>query len=150
MNDAATAATTVTVRVVLFDPEALVAVRVTVFAPAVVYAWLGFWEVLVPPSPKFHCHEVGLPIEVSVNATDCPGAGKAGLYVKDAVSAPPTVTVRVVLLEPEPLVAVRVTVLDPAVVNAWLGFRDVLVPPSPKFHCHEVGLPVVVSVNATD
>jgi hypothetical protein len=70
VNDAATAATTVTVRVVLIDPEALVAVRVTVLAPAVVNAWLGFWEVLVPPSPKFHCHEVGLPVDVSVNATD--------------------------------------------------------------------------------
>jgi hypothetical protein len=73
--------------------------------------------VLVPPSPKFHCQEVGLPVDVSVNATDCPGAGKAGLNVKDAASAATTVTVRVVLLEPEALVAVRVTVLDPAVVN---------------------------------
>ena len=141
---------TLIVRLMLLDPELFVTVSVTVLDPAVANVWLGFWEVLVPPSPKFHCHAVGPPVDVSVNATDCPGAGKAGLYVKDAVSAPPTVTVRVVLLEPEPLVAVRVTVLDPAVVNAWLGFRDVLVPPSPKFHCHEVGLPVDVSVNATD
>ena len=35
MNEAASAAPTVTVRVVLLEPEALVAVRVTVFDPAV-------------------------------------------------------------------------------------------------------------------
>jgi hypothetical protein len=69
VKDAASAATTVTVRLVLFDPEALVAVNVTVFDPAVANVWLGFREVLVPPSPKFHCHEVGLPVDVSVNAT---------------------------------------------------------------------------------
>jgi hypothetical protein len=79
VNDAATAATTVTVLVVLFDPEALVAVRVTVLAPVVVNVWLGFWAVLVPPSPKFHSHEVGLPVDVSVNATDWLTAGEAGL-----------------------------------------------------------------------
>jgi len=38
LNDAASTATAVTVRVVLFDPEALVAVSVTVFAPVVVNA----------------------------------------------------------------------------------------------------------------
>jgi hypothetical protein len=36
VNDAARAAPTVTVRVVLFEPEALLAVSVTVFDPAVV------------------------------------------------------------------------------------------------------------------
>jgi hypothetical protein len=55
---------------VLVEPVLLVTVKVTVFAPVVVNAWLGFWDVLVPPSPKFHCHEVGLPVDVSVNATD--------------------------------------------------------------------------------
>jgi hypothetical protein len=64
---------------VLFDPEALVAVRVTVFDPVVVNACVGLWEVLVPPSPKAHDQEVGVPVEVSVNATDCPTAGDAGL-----------------------------------------------------------------------
>jgi hypothetical protein len=47
---------------------------------------------------------------VSVNWTVCPAAGEAGLYVKDAVRAGTTVTVRLALWEPELLVAVRVTV----------------------------------------
>jgi hypothetical protein len=69
----------VTVLLVLFDPEALATVRVTVFDPAVVYEWLGFWDVLVMPSPKFHNREVGVPTDVSVNWTVCPAAGEAGL-----------------------------------------------------------------------
>jgi hypothetical protein len=72
--------------------------------------------VLVIPSPKFHCHKEGLPIEVSVNWTACPAVGEAGLKVNDAVSAVATVTVRLALLEPEPLATVRVTAFDPAVV----------------------------------
>jgi hypothetical protein len=46
--------------------------------------WLGFWAVEVDPSPKSHCQEVGLPVDVSVNCTDCPAAGEAGLQVNDA------------------------------------------------------------------
>ena len=38
-----------------------------------------FATVLVVPSPKFHDHEVGVPVEVSVNCTDWPAAGDAGL-----------------------------------------------------------------------
>jgi hypothetical protein len=72
--------------------------------------------VLVIPSPKFHDQEVGLPADVSVNCTDWPAVGVAGLKVNDAVSAVATVTVRLALLEPEPLATVRVTAIDPAVV----------------------------------
>jgi len=72
--------------------------------------------VLVAPSPKFQDQEVGFPVEVSVNCTDWPVAGEAGVKLKEAVTAAATVTVRVVVFEPELLVAVRVTVLDPAVV----------------------------------
>ena len=104
---------------------------------------------LVPPSPKFHCQAVGVPAEVSVNCTDCPTTGEAGLLLKEAARAAATVTVLVVLFDPEALVTVRVTVLDPAVVYEWLGFWDMLVPPSPKFHCQEVGVPADVSVNCT-
>jgi hypothetical protein len=43
--------------------------RFTQYDPAAVYVWLGFWIVLVALSPKFHCQEVGLPVEVSVNCT---------------------------------------------------------------------------------
>jgi hypothetical protein len=35
--------------------------------------------VLVVPSPKFHCQEVGDPVEVSVNCTAWPAVGDAGL-----------------------------------------------------------------------
>ena len=53
---------------------------------------------LVKPSPKFHCHEVGLPVDVSVNATDCPAAGDTGLNANDAATTATTVTVRFVLV----------------------------------------------------
>jgi hypothetical protein len=79
VKDAVRAETTVTVRLALWEPELLVAVRVTVKEAAVAKVWLGFWAVLVPPSPKFHCQEVGPPVDVSVNCTACPAAGDAGL-----------------------------------------------------------------------
>jgi hypothetical protein len=72
--------------------------------------------VLVVPSPKLHCQEVGPPVDVSVNWTDWPVAGEAGLNVKEAASAVTTVTVRLTLLEPVLLVAVKVTIFDPEVV----------------------------------
>jgi hypothetical protein len=150
VKEAVRAAATATVRVVLFEPDALVAVKVTVLDPAAAYVWLGFRVVEVAPSPKFQDHAVGVPVDVSVNATACPAVGEAGLYVNEAASATPTVTVRVVLFEPDALVAVRVTVFDPAVVYVWLGFRVVEVAPSPKFQDHAVGVPVDVSVNVTD
>ena len=115
MNDAARAVATDTVRLVLLEPVALVAVRVTVFEPAVAKAWLGFWAVDVDPSPKLHDHDVGVPVDVSVNCTDWPAAGDVGLYVNEAARATTTVTVLLVLLEPEVFVAVRVTVFEPAV-----------------------------------
>jgi hypothetical protein len=57
------------VRLVLFEPDVLDTVSVTVFDPAVEYVWLGFCSVDVVPSPKFHDHDVGVPVEVSVNCT---------------------------------------------------------------------------------
>jgi len=101
------------------------------------------------PSPKFHRQEVGEPVDVSVNWTACPAAGELGLNVKDAVRAGTTVIVRLTLWEPELMAAVRVTVKDAAVAKVWLGFWAVLVAPSPKFHCQDVGKPVDVSVNCT-
>ena len=67
---------------------------------------------LVPPSPKFHCHEVGLPVDVSVYCTTCPVVGEAGLYWNDAfkVDAGKTLTVWLTLLEPELFVTVSLTV----------------------------------------
>jgi hypothetical protein len=58
--------------------------------------------VLEAPSPKFHCREVGEPVDVSVNCTACPAAGEAGLKVKDAVSDCPMMIVRLVLLRLDP------------------------------------------------
>jgi hypothetical protein len=48
--------------------------------------------VLVTPSPKFHSHEIGLPVDVSVNCTACPAAGEEGIKAKDATGAEPEVT----------------------------------------------------------
>jgi hypothetical protein len=77
-----------------------------------VYAWLGFWEVEDVPSPKFHCQEVGAPVDVSVNCTAWPAAGEAGPNVKDAetVDEGLTVTVWLAVFVPEPLLAAKVTV----------------------------------------
>jgi len=66
--------------------------------------------VLVVPSPKCHCQEVGLFVEVSVNCTARPVSGEAGLKVKDAAPAEGiTVIVLDLVLEPALLPAVRLT-----------------------------------------
>jgi len=70
----------------------------------------------VDPSLKLHDHEVGVPVDVSVNWTDCPAAGEAGPYVNDAANAARTITVMLALFEPEALLTVNVTVFDPVVV----------------------------------
>ncbi len=53
----------------LLEPEALIAVKVTVKDPALLKVWLGFLEVLVLPSPKFQDQLVGLLVEESVKVT---------------------------------------------------------------------------------
>jgi hypothetical protein len=57
----------------------------------------------VDASPKFHCQDVGDPVDVSVNCTVWPAAGEAGVKVKDAVSVGEgiTVTVRLAVFVPE-------------------------------------------------
>jgi hypothetical protein len=105
--------------------------------------------VLVLPSPKFHCQEVGKPADVSVNCTAWPADGDAGLKVKDAARAGSTLTGWLALLEPEALVTVNITVYDPAEAKVWLGSCEGLVPLSPKLHCQEVGSFVEVSVKST-
>jgi hypothetical protein len=69
VKDAVRAGTTATDLLTVFEPEALIAVKVTVNDAAVVNVWMGFWEVLVEPSPKLHCQAVGLPVDVSANCT---------------------------------------------------------------------------------
>jgi hypothetical protein len=66
--------------------------------------------VLVVPSPKCHCQEVGELLDVSVNWTVFPACGDAGLYVNDAAPAEAiTVIVRLRALDPALLPAVRLT-----------------------------------------
>jgi hypothetical protein len=60
---------TTTTLVTLLESEALVTTKDTAYEPAAAKAWLGFWSVLVEPSLKFQLHEVGLPLELSVNWT---------------------------------------------------------------------------------
>jgi hypothetical protein len=122
VKTAVSGAPTVKVRLMLLDPEALVTVKVTVFVPTLANVWLGFWAVLVAPSPKFQDQAAGLPADVSVNCTDWPVTGVAGLKEKEAASAAPTASVWLEELEPEPFETVKVTVFVPAPVYAWLGF----------------------------
>ena len=49
-------------------PPAFDARSVTVYVPAANVCW-GFCAVDVVPSPKFHAHDVGDPVDVSVNCT---------------------------------------------------------------------------------
>ena len=70
---------------------------------------------LVPPSPKLHCQMEGLPVDASVNCTDCPATGEAGLKLKEAEITVRTDTVRLTVFESVLLLTVNVTVLDPAV-----------------------------------
>jgi len=76
--------------------------------------WLGFLAVLVAPSPKLHCQEVGPPEVVSANCTVCPGPGVVGLKTNVAgESAGTTVTVFVAFFEMVLLAATRVILRNP-------------------------------------
>jgi hypothetical protein len=59
------------------------------------------------------------------------------------------VTARLPVLAPAVFAAVSVTVKLPEEENVWVGFRAVLVPPSPNVHDHAAGEPEDVSVNWT-
>jgi hypothetical protein len=58
--------------------------------------------VLVDPSPKFQDHEVGVPVEVSVNCTVRPTVGETGLKVKEALSVEEGATLMTWLVFEEP------------------------------------------------
>ncbi len=53
------------------------------------------------------------------------------------------------MLLPASFVAVIVTVYFPVLEYLCVGFLAVEVVPSPKFHFHAVGVPVLLSVNTT-
>ena len=74
---------------VVFPPPAFAAVRLTSYVPAVVYVCVGFWSVeFAGPSPNDHDHDVGEPVEVSVNWT----GSAAGPDVTFEVKSPTGVT----------------------------------------------------------
>jgi hypothetical protein len=79
--------------------------------------------VLVAPSPKSHCQEVGSPEEVSANWAICPAFGEEGLNTNVAVAGAGIIEIVLsALLEPALFVATRVTLRNPDFENAWTGF----------------------------
>jgi hypothetical protein len=82
--------------------------------------WLGFCVESLEPSPKFQLHDVGLPVEVSVNCTAKGAWPELGLALKLAVTcveAFVTVIVWLALLVWPPLPdTVNVAVKLPALV----------------------------------
>jgi len=69
---------TLTTCVTSLEMVPLLAMRVTLYDPVWAKTWLGFLAALADPSLKFHCQEVGEPVEVSVNCTAWPATGEAG------------------------------------------------------------------------
>ena len=98
MNDAVGTAPTLTypVRVLVFEPVALVAVSFTVYEPSVEYVWLGLWRFDVlsapdPGSPKSQLQLVGFPVEASLKVTPSGAVPVSGVPVKSATGFVPTV-----------------------------------------------------------
>ena len=93
---------------------------VTLLLPAEAYAWVGFCSMLAEPSPKSQLHDVGKPVDVSVNCTVCSTCGLMGLNVKPAVGGV------------EPWVKLATTVASPSIVKTvedWELLESV--PPVP-------------------
>jgi hypothetical protein len=69
-------------------------------------------EVLADPSPKLQAQELGVPVDVSVNCTDCPAVGRTGVYVNDEArtDVEATVTVLLTCFDIELFFAMRLTV----------------------------------------
>jgi hypothetical protein len=74
---------TVRVLVALFEDAPVAMTRVILLNPEAVKTWIGFFAVLVVPSPKSHCHDMAFPVEPSENWTACPSTGYLGEYVKE-------------------------------------------------------------------
>ena len=116
MNDAARAAATVNVLLVLLEPEALVAVRVTVFDPPSCRCGsdsAGSRSNRVPEAPRPR----GRRPRRGVRELDRLARRRGRRAVRERGRQRRSHRHRpIVLLDPEALVAVRVTVFDPAVV----------------------------------
>ena len=121
---------------------------------------LGLCELEKVPSPKDQDHDVGAPVERSVNETIWPTSGEEGEKVKSAVGGEPPPPVETTTecmtgeLEPLAFEEVSVTEYVLAEANTCDGFCnvDVLLPPdagSPKFQDQDVGAPEDVSAKLT-
>jgi hypothetical protein len=89
---------------------------------------------------------------LSVNCTfsdTAPDVGEADKAATGTADFAETVIRTDVELEPFLLLAIKLTVYVPTFVNWCTGFFCVEVFPSPKFQDHEVGEPVLLSVNVT-
>jgi hypothetical protein len=65
------------------------AVRNTPYVPGFAKVWTGFCTVAVPPSPKCHDHDVGVPLYVrSEKVTSSGVVPERGVAEKSAVSGP--------------------------------------------------------------
>jgi hypothetical protein len=84
------------VRVVVLLPAALATVNVTVYVPAARYLCSGFSNGEPPPSPKSHDHDVGEPVDVSVNCTSSGPYPDVGEAVSEAVGVTGVVLVSTV------------------------------------------------------
>ena len=124
-------------------PPAFVAVNDTVYVPGVLYVFVGFCEVLVVLSPKFHNHVVtgynGLLVVPSVNAIDVIVAYPVlGVAIKfgdgNGIATTSIQFVLVVVRVPPPPVPVNDTVYIQSVEYVFDGFGELLVVPSPKSH----------------
>jgi hypothetical protein len=135
-------------------PAVLVAIRVTVYVPAVVYVCDGFSSVDVFPSPNDQIQEVGELIEESTNWMVSGAVPEVTVDRNDAtgIVATPLATIQsalVTVLLPPALVAVMVTVYVPAVEYVCTGFWSEDVVPSPNDQIHDAGEFVDRSTNWT-
>ena len=114
------AALVVTVVVAWLDPELFVAVSVTVNVPTDANViGPGFCWVDVCPLPKFHAHDVGLPVDRSANVTVRGAAPDVAGVAEIAATGLPdgavlTVIVRVVNVIPPAFDTVSLAVYVPA------------------------------------
>src|SRR4051794_6410011 len=77
--------TVILVVVEVLLPPAFDAVKVTLYVPAAAYVLFGLCSVDVVLSPKSHAHDVGAPVEVSVNDTSIGATPEVADAVKLAV-----------------------------------------------------------------
>src|SRR5438445_9845023 len=110
--------------------------------------WLGICSCDVLPSPKVHAHEVGLPVERSLNVNALPASAVVGVVSKAActVGTPGIGAVTVTPAEycdcVTPSLAVRTTKYCPAEAKMCVGLVEVETNPSPKFQVRDVMPPL--------